>query len=149
MKLSISAALLAATSALAAPAPTKQSGGFSISNLHARKSLDHTLRFGLLDTNHPSGPLSTECTLIWPANSAPDADAACGPDSGYKIRFPDGFEGGIGKFTLAVERVNVEPIGGRAYLDENAADGRWKCVEDAEGVVKKDCVFEGVYEIAL
>ncbi|KAK2749967.1 hypothetical protein FQN55_002685 [Onygenales sp. PD_40] len=148
MKLSIYATILAATSALAAPAPTKRSGGFSISSLHARKALDNTLSFTLLDTNIPSGPLSTECNLIWPANSAPDADAACGPDSGYKIRFPDGFQG-LAKFTLAVERVNVEPIGGRAYLDENAADGKWRCVYDHAGVVKQDCVYEGAYEIPL
>ncbi|PGH16165.1 hypothetical protein AJ79_01932 [Helicocarpus griseus UAMH5409] len=145
MKYSIYALLLAATSAIAAPSPAKRDGGFRLINLRARRSLDHTMSFTLIDTTTVS-KIPWDCNLIWPQNSAPDQNAACGPNGDYLVQFPDGFTD-IGHFTMAIERTGASPIGGRAYLDEN--DGKWECLETPEGLVKKDCRYEGIYEIGL
>ncbi|OJD18569.1 hypothetical protein AJ78_01410 [Emergomyces pasteurianus Ep9510] len=146
MKFSVYAFFLAATSAVAAPATIKLDGQFSISGLRARKALDHTMSFTLLDTAPTGGNIPIECNMIWPSNSAPDQNAACGPEGEYLLKFPDGFAG-IGHFTLAIERVTAEPIGGRAYLDEN--DGKWNCVDNPEPHVVKDCHYNGIYIIPL
>ncbi|PGH30668.1 hypothetical protein GX50_06577 [[Emmonsia] crescens] len=146
MKVSVYTLLLAATSTIAVPATVKREGQFSISGLRARKALDHTMSFILLDTTTPAADIPIECNMIWPSNSAPDQNAACGSDSEYLLKFPDGFPG-IGHFTLAIERVTAEPIGGRAYLDEN--DGKWNCVDNPEPHVAKDCHYDGVYTIPL
>ncbi|KLJ11888.1 hypothetical protein EMPG_12981 [Blastomyces silverae] len=146
MKVSVYALLLAATSAIAVPAAVKRDGQFTVTNLKARNALDNTMSFTLDDAT-PDGKLKrVHCNMIWPSNSAPDQNAACGPDSEYLLKFPDGFTG-IGHFTLAIERVDSHPIGGRVYLDEN--DGKWNCVENPEPQVAKDCQYAGSYTIPL
>ncbi|KAE8378165.1 hypothetical protein BDV26DRAFT_197769 [Aspergillus bertholletiae] len=145
MKTSIVATVLAATAAIAAPTVAKRDGQFVISDLKARTSLSRTMSFTLLDTSAPGGEVTTDCNMIWPANSAPNQNARCNGGQ-YLIQFPDGFPG-IGHFTLALERIGADPIGGRAYLDEN--DGKWQCVENPEPHVKKDCKYDGSYTIPL
>lgn len=65
MKFSVAAVLLAATTAIAAPAPNKRDGAFVINGLRARLSLDGTMSFSLLDTNGPAGETPVDCNLIW------------------------------------------------------------------------------------
>ncbi|KAE8419630.1 hypothetical protein BDV36DRAFT_307611 [Aspergillus pseudocaelatus] len=132
MKFSIAALILAATSAIATPIVTKRDGSFVISDLKARGSLSNTMSFKLQD-----GDASIDCNLIWSAKE-PEENARCN-DGKHLIQFPDGFE--FGKFTLAIERIEPNPIGGRAYLDEN--DGKWNCVDNPEDHVYKDCKYDG------
>ncbi|KAL5363471.1 hypothetical protein BJX96DRAFT_187020 [Aspergillus floccosus] len=137
MKLSITALLLAASAAIASPAPSNSDGAFVINGFRARISLDGTMSFSLLDTNGPAGETPVDCNLIWPANSVPDQNARC-TGGEYLIQFPDGFTD-IGKFTLALERVAGTPIGGRAYLDET--DGKWNCLENPEEMQPKELLL--------
>ncbi|KAB8201001.1 hypothetical protein BDV34DRAFT_237845 [Aspergillus parasiticus] len=128
MKFSIVALVLAATSAIATPIVTKRDGTFVISGLKARESLSNTMSFKLLD-----GDASIDCNLIWSAKE-PEENARCN-DGKHLIQFPDGFD--FKKFTLAIERIEPNPIGGRAYLD--ATDGKWNCVDNPEDHVYTDC----------
>ncbi|OOO05123.1 hypothetical protein OAory_01066390 [Aspergillus oryzae] len=138
MKFSIVALVLAATSAIATPIVTKRDGTFVISGLKARESLSNTMSFKLLD-----GDASINCNLIWSAKE-PEENARCN-DGKHLIQFPDGFD--FKKFTLAIERIEPNPIGGRAYLD--ATDGKWNCVDNPEDHVYTDCTYDGDYTIQL
>ncbi|KAE8139709.1 hypothetical protein BDV38DRAFT_290996 [Aspergillus pseudotamarii] len=138
MKVSIAALILAVTSAIATPIASKRDGSFVISDLKARESLSNTMSFKLQD-----GDASIDCNLIW-SGKAPEENARCN-DSKHLIQFPDGFE--FGKFTLAIERIEPNPIGGRAYLDEH--DGKWNCVDNPEDHVYKDCKYDVSFHIAM
>ncbi|OGM42659.1 hypothetical protein ABOM_008420 [Aspergillus bombycis] len=138
MKFSFAAIVLAATSAIATPIASTRDGSFVIKDLKARDSISNTMSFTLVD-----GDASIDCNLIWDGK-APDANARCN-DNKHLIQFPDGFE--FGRFTLAIERIEPNPIGGRAYLDEN--DGKWDCVDNPSDHVYKDCKYDGDYTIQL
>ncbi|KAL2782928.1 hypothetical protein BJX66DRAFT_319489 [Aspergillus keveii] len=109
MKLTACSLLLAASSALAAPALTltARGGALTLTDFTARASAQSrtsAISFTLEDAANYPDDTPTDCQLIWGPNGGLPNENACGNDQ-YLVRFANG-QPSISGFTLEFERVS-------------------------------------------
>ncbi|KAL5357155.1 hypothetical protein BJX96DRAFT_172275 [Aspergillus floccosus] len=150
--------LLLASSALAAPTnnntTTTSSASLQITDMWATTSVrgnTANMHFVLTDPNYPADT-PTDCNLIWPYGSNPDANARCN-NGQYYVRFPNGARD-IGFFTLELERVSGPiPVKGQVLLSDNAKGGapgtKWICDELNNPGVTERCCSNGILEMGI
>ncbi|KAL3484908.1 hypothetical protein BJX62DRAFT_47813 [Aspergillus germanicus] len=121
MKFTACSLLLAASSALAAPALTARGGSLTLTDFTARASAQSrtsTISFTLEDAVNYPGDTPTNCQLIWGPNGGLPIENACENDQ-YLVRFANG-QPSISGFTLEFERVSG-PVAqqGSVTIDES------------------------------